>query len=72
MVTVGLEPTGLTALRLFGQVRYSREPRLEAAVSLLSSPRFRLASSATGGASAPRPIHVFTSQMIIDSESDCD
>ncbi len=40
VVTVGLEPTGLTALRLFGQVRYSREPRLEAAVSLLSSPRF--------------------------------
>ena len=34
--------------------------------------RFRLASSATGGASAPRPIDVFTSQMIIGSESKYD
>ena len=41
---------GLTSLRSFGQVRYSRDPRLGAAVSLLSSPRFRIASSATGGA----------------------
>ncbi len=29
VVTVGLEPTLLTALCLFGQVRYSREPTLE-------------------------------------------
>ena len=48
-VCTGLEP-GLAALRLLGQVRYSRDPRLGAAVSLLSSPRFRLASSATGSA----------------------
>ena len=34
--------------------------------------RFRLASSATGSASAPRPIDVFTSQMIIGSESKYD
>ena len=42
VVCTGLEP-GLAALRLLGQVRYSRDPRLGAAVSLLSSPRFRLA-----------------------------
>ena len=55
--TPELEPV-LAALRLLGQVRYSRDPRLGAAVSLLSSPHFRLASSATGSASAPCPIDV--------------
>ena len=81
MVTVGLEP-GLTALRLFGQVRNTRLASLPLAI-LVYSPRFPAqgyrpfstencpldsfpgvpnpASSATGGASAPRPIDVFTS-----------
>ena len=45
---------GLTALRLFGQVRNTRLASLPLAI-LVYSPRFRLASSATGGASAPRP-----------------
>ena len=44
MVTVGLEPTLLTALRLFGQVRNTRLASLSLAI-LVYSPRFRLASS---------------------------
>ena len=47
----GLEP-GLAAL---GQVRNTRPASLPLAL-LVYSPRFRLASSATGSASAPRPI----------------
>ena len=56
-MTVGLEPTLLTALRLLGQVRNTRLASLSLAI-LVYSPRFRLTSSATGGASAPRPIDV--------------
>ena len=56
VVTVGLEP-GLAALRLLGQVRNTRPASLPLAL-LIYSPRFRLASSATGSASAPRPIDV--------------
>ena len=47
----GVEPR-LAALRLLGQVRNSRLPSLPFG-RLLCSPGFRLASSATGGASAP-------------------
>ena len=47
----GVEPR-LTSLRSFGQVRNSRLPSLPFG-RLLCSPGFRLASSATGGASAP-------------------
>ena len=54
VVCTGLEPV-LAALRLLGQVRYSRDPRLGAAISLLSSPRFRLASSRTAGARLRAP-----------------
>ena len=68
VVTVGLDPTLLTALRLFGQVRYSRDPRLGAAVSLLSSPRFRLASSATGGARL-RAQSMFHIAVPVDADS---
>ena len=46
----GVEPR-LAALRLLGQVRNSRLPSLPFD-RLLCSPGFRLASSATGGASA--------------------
>ena len=53
VVPTGLEP----GLALLGQVRNSRMAALTLA-SLLCSPRFRLAASATGGASAPRPIDV--------------
>ena len=49
----GLEP-GLAAL---GQVRNTRPASLPLAL-LVYSPRFRLASSPTGRASAPRPIDV--------------
>ena len=56
VVCTGLEP-GLTALRLFGQVRNTRLASLPLAL-LVYSPRFRLASSPTGRASAPRPIAV--------------
>ena len=45
---------GLTALRLFGQVRNTRLASLPLAI-LVYSLRFRLASSSTAGASAPRP-----------------
>ena len=54
VVTVGLEP-GLAALRLLGQVRNTRLASLPLAI-LVYSPRFRLASSPTGRASALRPI----------------
>ena len=37
VVTVGLEP-GLAALRLLGQVRYSRDPRLGAASNRVPQP----------------------------------
>ena len=47
----GVEPR-LAALRLLGQVRNSRLPSLPFG-RLFCSPGFRLASSATGGASAP-------------------
>ena len=53
-MTVGLEPTLLTALRLFGQVRNTRLASLTLAI-LVYSPRFRLALSPTGRASALRP-----------------
>ena len=54
VVLTGLEP--VVSLTL-GQVRNSRLLSLPLG-TLLCSPRFRLASSATGGASAPRPIDV--------------
>ncbi|MBR5547338.1 MAG: hypothetical protein IKU70_10220 [Clostridia bacterium] len=54
VVLTGLEP--VVSLTL-GQVRNSRLLSLPLGM-LLCSPRFRLASSATGGASAPRPSDV--------------
>ena len=49
--------TRTNGLALLGQVRNSRGAALPLA-PLLCSPRFRLASSPTGRASAPRPIDV--------------
>ena len=71
VVTVGLEPT--VSLRFARSVKFAIGVQPPwSGVCTCCSLRFRLASSATGGARLRAPLDVFTSQMIIGSESKYD